>query len=62
MTNDSVTVALMRTLGVTDVATADADFNNVSNIRVYQPGDIPEKERCKVTADWHRIVVPLKIS
>jgi predicted nucleic acid-binding protein len=40
MTNDSVTVALMRTLGVTDVATADADFNNVSDIRVYQPGDM----------------------
>jgi predicted nucleic acid-binding protein len=41
MTNDSVTVALMRKMGVTDVATADADFNNVSHIRVYQPGDIP---------------------
>jgi hypothetical protein len=25
MTNDSVTVALMRRMGVTDVATADAD-------------------------------------
>jgi predicted nucleic acid-binding protein len=41
MTNDSVTVALMRKMGVTDVATADADFNNVSHIRVNQPGDIP---------------------
>jgi predicted nucleic acid-binding protein len=35
MTNDSVTVALMRKLGLTDVATADADFNNASHIRVY---------------------------
>ena len=35
MTNDSVTVALMRKMGVTDVATADADFNNVSHVRVY---------------------------
>jgi uncharacterized protein len=41
MTNDSVTVALMRKLGLTDVATADADFNNASHIRVYQPEDIP---------------------
>lgn len=41
MTNDSVTVALMRKMGLTDVATADADFNNISHIRVYQPGDIP---------------------
>jgi predicted nucleic acid-binding protein len=41
MTNDSVTVALMRRMGLTDVATADTDFNNVSHCRVYQPGDIP---------------------
>jgi predicted nucleic acid-binding protein len=41
MTNDSVTVAFMRKMGLTDVATADADFNNVSYISVYQPGDIP---------------------
>jgi len=41
MTNDSVTVALMRMMGLIDIATADADFDNVSHIRVYQPGDIP---------------------
>jgi predicted nucleic acid-binding protein len=41
MTNDSVTVAFMRKMGVTDVATADADFNNALHIRVYQPRDIP---------------------
>jgi predicted nucleic acid-binding protein len=41
MTNDSVTVALMRKMGLLDIATADADFDNVSHIRVYQPGDIP---------------------
>ena len=41
MINDSVTVALMRKMGVTDIAMADADFNNVLHIRVYQPGDIP---------------------
>ena len=41
MTNDSVTVALMQKMGLRDVATADADFNNVSLISVYQPGDIP---------------------
>ena len=41
MTNDSVTVALMRKLGLTAIATADADFDNLSALRVYQPGDIP---------------------
>ena len=41
MTNDSVTVALMRKTGLIDIATADADFDRVSHIRVYQPGDIP---------------------
>jgi predicted nucleic acid-binding protein len=41
MTNDSVTVALMRKMELLDIATADADFDNVSHIRVYQPGDIP---------------------
>ena len=41
MTNDSVTVALMRQMGLTAVATADTDFNNVSHLSVYQPGDIP---------------------
>jgi predicted nucleic acid-binding protein len=40
MTNDSITVALMRHLGLTAIATADADFNNVSDLRVYQPEDI----------------------
>ena len=27
-------------LGLTAIATADADFKNVSALRVYQPGDI----------------------
>lgn len=41
MTNDSITVALMRKLSLTAIATADADFDNLSALRVYQPGDIP---------------------
>jgi predicted nucleic acid-binding protein len=41
MTNDSVTVTLMRQLGLTAIATADADFNNISGLQVYQPEDIP---------------------
>jgi predicted nucleic acid-binding protein len=41
MTNDSVTVALMRKMELLNIATADADFDNVSHIRLYQPGDIP---------------------
>ena len=40
MTNDSITVALMRKLSLTAIATADADFDNISDLRVYQPGDI----------------------
>jgi predicted nucleic acid-binding protein len=45
MTNDSVTVALMRTMGLTDVATFDADLDNVLQLRVYQPGDIPSRQQ-----------------
>ncbi len=44
MTNDSVTVALMRKIGLIDIAIADANFDHVSQIRVYQPGDIPERK------------------
>jgi predicted nucleic acid-binding protein len=40
MTNDSVTIVLMRKLGLTAIATADADFDNLSALRVYQSGDI----------------------
>ena len=40
MTNDSVSVSLMRHLGLTAIATADADFNNISGLRVDQPEDI----------------------
>jgi predicted nucleic acid-binding protein len=45
MTNDSVTVALMRKMGLTDVATFDADLDHVSHLRVYQPGDIPSRQQ-----------------
>jgi predicted nucleic acid-binding protein len=41
LTNDSITVALMRRLGLTAVATYDADFERVGSLRVYQPADIP---------------------
>ena len=41
LTNDSITVALMRRLGVTAVATYDADLERVGSLRVYQPSDIP---------------------
>jgi len=40
MTNDSITVALMRKLSLTAIATADADFDAISVLSVYQPGDI----------------------
>jgi predicted nucleic acid-binding protein len=41
LTNDSITVALMQRLGVTAVATYDADLVRVGGLRVYQPSDIP---------------------
>jgi predicted nucleic acid-binding protein len=41
MTNDSVTVALMRQMGLTAIATYDADLDSIAGLRVYQPGDIP---------------------
>jgi predicted nucleic acid-binding protein len=41
LTNDSITVALMRGLGLTAVATYDADLKRVRGLRVYQPSDIP---------------------
>ena len=40
MTNDSVSVALMCQLDLSAIATADADFNNVLGLHVYQPEDI----------------------
>lgn len=40
MTNDSVTVALMRKMGLTNVATHDSDLIRVSGVTAYQPGDI----------------------
>jgi predicted nucleic acid-binding protein len=40
MTNDSVTVALMQQLDLNAIATADADFNDMSGLHVYQPEDI----------------------
>jgi predicted nucleic acid-binding protein len=45
MTNESVTVALMRTRGRTAVATCDADLDHVSPLSVYQPGDIPSRQQ-----------------
>jgi predicted nucleic acid-binding protein len=41
MTNDSVTVALMRQMELTAIATYDVALDNIAGVRVYQPGDIP---------------------
>jgi predicted nucleic acid-binding protein len=41
LTNDSITVALMRQIGLTAVATYDADLGRIAGLRVYQPEDIP---------------------
>lgn len=40
MTNDSVTVALMRKLRLTDIATHDSDLTHVPDLTAYQPQDI----------------------
>ena len=52
MTNDSVTVALVRKIGLRDIATADAAFDNVSHSRVYQPGrsSLEARQRLLATA------------
>ena len=42
MTNDSVTVALMRKLGLTAIATADADFDNLSALEFINPEIFPD--------------------
>jgi predicted nucleic acid-binding protein len=41
LTNDSITVALMQRLGLSAVATYDADLKRARNPRIYQPSDIP---------------------
>lgn len=41
MTNDSVSVALMRQMGLTSIATHDSDLMHISNMIAYQPDDIP---------------------
>ena len=41
LTNDSISVALMRQLGLTNVATYDFDLDRVAGLQLYQPGDIP---------------------
>jgi len=41
MTNDSVTVAMMHELGLTQIATHDSDLHRVSGLAVYQPDDVP---------------------
>lgn len=40
LTNDSVSVALMRKLGLTTIATHDSDLLNVPGLTVYQPQDL----------------------
>ncbi|MGH7965599.1 MAG: type II toxin-antitoxin system VapC family toxin [Candidatus Binatia bacterium] len=41
LTNDSVTVALMRKLGLTSIATHDSDLLRVTDLTVYRPDDVP---------------------
>lgn len=40
MTNDSMVLAAMETAGCVNLASADADFDRVSGITVYKPGDV----------------------
>jgi predicted nucleic acid-binding protein len=41
LTNDSVSVAMMRKLRITAIATHDSDLVNIDDLRVYRPQDIP---------------------
>jgi predicted nucleic acid-binding protein len=41
MTNDSVTVALMRKRNLTNIATHDSDLKHIPGLTVYRPQDIP---------------------
>lgn len=40
LTNDSLNLAVARRLGIHEIATADAGFNPVQGIIVYEPGDL----------------------
>jgi hypothetical protein len=51
MTNDSITVALMRKVGLTAVATYDADLDRIAGLRVYQPGAFPKGHEHVGTCD-----------
>ena len=42
LTNDSLVVASMRTQGLSKLATANGDFDHVSEIEVYKPTDLQE--------------------
>ncbi|MGH7933093.1 MAG: type II toxin-antitoxin system VapC family toxin [Candidatus Binataceae bacterium] len=41
LTNDSMIVSSMRFLGVSNLASADADFDRVAGITVFGPSDLP---------------------
>jgi predicted nucleic acid-binding protein len=40
LTNDSVSVAVMRKLGLTHLVSHDSDLRNLAELVVYQPGDL----------------------
>jgi predicted nucleic acid-binding protein len=37
LTNDSITIAVMKRIGLTDIATNDDDFDRLADIRVWKP-------------------------
>lgn len=41
LTNDSLVVAFMREQGLTQLATANGDFDKVGGIQVFKPADLP---------------------
>lgn len=45
LTNDSLVVACMRARGLTKIATANGDFDQVSRITVYKPADLEGGEK-----------------
>ncbi len=41
LTNDSLIVAAMREYGITNIASADADFDHIPGLTRYRPTDLP---------------------
>ena len=44
LTNDSFVIAFMRAQGLTQLATANGDFDRVGGIAIYKPADLAQQD------------------